>query len=255
LRSFERPTSGSSFLFASCSQIINNSVSDLQKSTILAAKTAYETGWRKVCSDLLRNKPAGLASGRMENCPGVSVEVILGWETFAMSQVPVWFERKFDQSFPLQLLPNLCARLRGTPARLEEILRGQSHEILTRKPLGTWSAQENAGHLIDLEPLWLARVNDFAAARSELTATDLQNRKTSEANHNARPLDELLSQFRHHREKLLRRANELDRDIFAETIPHPRLKTPMSLADHLHFVAEHDDHHLARIWELVAATG
>jgi hypothetical protein len=25
----------------------------------------------------------------------------------------------------------------------------------------------------------------------------------------------------------------------------------MQLVDHLYFVAEHDDHHLARIWELV----
>jgi hypothetical protein len=26
----------------------------------------------------------------------------------------------------------------------------------------------------------------------------------------------------------------------------------MRLLDHLYFVAEHDDHHLARIWELIA---
>ena len=35
-----------------------------------------------------------------------------------MSQVPIWFERKFEFSFPVELLPNLCARLRRTPARL-----------------------------------------------------------------------------------------------------------------------------------------
>jgi hypothetical protein len=28
-------------------------------------------------------------------------------------------------------------------------------------------------------------------------------------------------------------------------IPHPHLKTPMRLVDHLYFVAEHDDHRLA----------
>ena len=32
-----------------------------------------------------------------------------------MSQVPVWFERKFEFSFPVELCPNLLARLRGTP--------------------------------------------------------------------------------------------------------------------------------------------
>jgi hypothetical protein len=32
---------------------------------------------------------------------------------------------------------------------------------------------------------------------------------------------------------------------------HPRLKQPMRLVDHLYFVAEHDDYHLARIWEMI----
>ena len=168
-----------------------------------------------------------------------------------MSQVPLWFERKFEFSFPVELHPNLCARLRGTPARLEEALRGRSREILIRKPQEKWSAQEHAGHLLDLEPLWLARVDDYAAGAGQLTVADLQNRKTDEANHNARPLEQILSGFRTARQRLLKRVNELDASLLARAIPHPRLKTPMRLVDHLYFVAEHDDHHLARIWELV----
>ncbi|MGI8961127.1 MAG: hypothetical protein ACR2IV_15440 [Bryobacteraceae bacterium] len=107
-----------------------------------------------------------------------------------MSEVPTWFERKFEPSFPLELLPNLCARLRGTPARLGEALRGRSHPILIGKPQGKWSAQEHAGHLLDLEPLWLSRVGDYVAWSDQLIAADLKNRKTEEANHNARPLEQ-----------------------------------------------------------------
>jgi uncharacterized damage-inducible protein DinB len=168
-----------------------------------------------------------------------------------MSQVPIWFERKFEFSFPVELYPNLLARLRGTPARLEETLRGRSREILIEKPQEKWSAQEHAGHLLDLEPLWLARVGDYAAASEQLTATDLRNRKTDEANHNARPLEQILTEFRAARKRLLKRVDEVDASLFARSIPHPRLKTPMRLVDHLYFVAEHDDHHLARIWELL----
>ena len=167
------------------------------------------------------------------------------------TQIPAWFERKFEFSFPAELYPNLCARLRGTPARLEEVLRGRSHQVLSRKPQDKWSAQEQAGHLLDLEPLWLARVEDYVTGSSELTVADLQNRKTSEANHNARPLEEILSGFRAARARLLERVSELGPSLFSRAIPHPRLRTPMRLADHLYFVAEHDDHHLARIWELV----
>jgi uncharacterized damage-inducible protein DinB len=168
-----------------------------------------------------------------------------------MSQVPVWFERKFEFSFPVELRPNLLARLRGTPARLEEALRGRSREVVTRKAQEKWSAQEHAGHLLDLEPLWLERVNDYVAANDQLATTDLQNRKTDAANYNTHALETILADFRAARARLLNRTSELDASLFARSIPHPRLKTPMRLVDHLYFVAEHDDHHLARIWELI----
>jgi uncharacterized damage-inducible protein DinB len=170
-----------------------------------------------------------------------------------MSRVPNWFERKFEFSFPLEMFPNVCARLRGTPARLEEALRGRGREILATRPQEKWSAQEHAGHLIDLEPLWLARVGDYLSGATELTVADLQNRKTEQANHNARPVEQVLSGFRASREKLLTRVDGLDTALLARAIQHPRLKVPMRLVDHLYFVAEHDDHHLARIWELVMA--
>ncbi len=163
-----------------------------------------------------------------------------------MAEIPRWFERRFDP-FPVELLPNLLARLRGTPARLEEALRSTPHDVLTAKPEARWSAQENAGHLLCLEPLWLARVEDYVIGSAGLTLTDLANRPTDEARYNEHPLEEILAGFRSARVKLLKRVEELDRTHFERPIPHPRLKTPMFLADHLHFVAEHDDHHLAQI--------
>ena len=170
-----------------------------------------------------------------------------------MSQVPIWFERKFEFSFLVELFPNLCARLRGTPARLDETLRDRPHQILASKAHEKWSAQEHAGHLLDLEPLWLARVEDYVAHAGQLTVADLRNRKTDEANHNAQPLEQILAEFRTARGTLLNRVSELDAPLFSRAIHHPRLKIPMRLVDHLYFVAEHDDHHLARIWELLSA--
>jgi uncharacterized damage-inducible protein DinB len=167
-----------------------------------------------------------------------------------MIQVANWFERKFDFSFPAELLPNLCARLRGTPARLEEALRCCPQQVLLAKTDDKWSPQEHAGHLLDLEPLWLARLGDYAAGHDRLTAADLTNRKTHEAKHNEHPLEQILAEFRAARETLLRRIEEFDSAVSAATLPHPRLNTSMRFVDHLYFVAEHDDHHLATIWEL-----
>jgi uncharacterized damage-inducible protein DinB len=168
-----------------------------------------------------------------------------------MSQVPNWFGRKFEFSFPAELFPNLCVRLRGMPARLEEIARAHPPERLVQKPEEKWSAQEHAGHLLDLEPLWMARVEDYLKAAAELTTTDLSNRKTHEAGHNERRIEEILAEFRKARLWLVDRVGGIEPALFARSIPHPRLKQPMRLVDHLYFVAEHDDHHLARIWELV----
>lgn len=133
------------------------------------------------------------------------------------------------------------------------MVRGVSREVLIAKPDGKWSAQEHAGHLLDLEPLWMARVEDFLAGGDTLTVADLTNRKTHEANHNARPLTEILADFRAARLRLLDRVGKLPPGLFARSMMHPRLKQPMRLVDHLYFVAEHDDHHLARIWEIINA--
>src|SRR5262249_20647673 len=144
-----------------------------------------------------------------------------------MTDVPVWFERKFDFTFPVELHPNIRARLRGTPARLEELLQSRPAKILTNKPRANenekekWSPQEHAGHLLDLAPLWLARVEDYVNSAAQLSATDLQNRKTDEANYNSRRVEKILADFRREREKLLRRVSELGNALFSRTIPHP----------------------------------
>jgi hypothetical protein len=173
----------------------------------------------------------------------------------AMNRPPIWFERKFDLDFPLDQHPNLCARLRGTPARLEEIVRGVKREVLRERPSENekWSAQEHAGHLADLEALWMARVDDYTNGESQLTVADLTNRKTFAAQHNQRPITEILVEFRSARSQLLNKIENIDRGMFARTALHPRMKIPMRLVDHLYFVAEHDDHHLAYIWESINA--
>ena len=169
------------------------------------------------------------------------------------SKVPAWFERKFAFTFPVEQYPNLLVRLRGTPARLEEMLRSvmTNADALVGAPPKKWSVQEHAGHLLDLEPLWMARVDDFLTGRDTLAAADPGNRKTHEANHNARALPEILTGFRTVRLRWVAQLGTCEPDVFARTSLHPRLKQPMRLVDHLYFVTEHDDHHLATIWELI----
>src|SRR5262245_32007095 len=99
-----------------------------------------------------------------------------------------WFDRRFQLGLPLEAFPEILERLRGTPARLEERTRSIPPRRLVQRFSGTWSIQENVGHLLDLELLWAGRLHDFLQDATHLRSTDLSNRKTWEANHNDQPL-------------------------------------------------------------------
>ena len=162
-----------------------------------------------------------------------------------------WFDRAFDLGLPSDAFPAVVERLRGTPARLEDRIWSLPPDILTQRPQDTWSIQENAGHLLDLEPLWLGRLDDALSGAEVLRPADLTNRGTDEANHNARPIDEVLAAFRRERSRLVSRLDALDDAQILASALHPRLRQPMSVVDLFFFVAEHDDHHLVRITEIV----
>jgi uncharacterized damage-inducible protein DinB len=159
----------------------------------------------------------------------------------------VWFDRKFTLGLPPEALADLVERLRGTAARLEERTLALSQEIRTERRGDRWSIQENVGHLLDLESLWAARLDELLAGAHVLRPADLENRKTHEAGHNSRPIAELLREFPEARAALVRRIEALSDSDLARTAFHPRLQQPMGIVDLVFFVAEHDDHHLARI--------
>ena len=167
-----------------------------------------------------------------------------------MTELPRWFDRTFSFPDGIEIHPSVRSRLRGAPARLEEATRGLDPGVLTRRFDGAWSIQENAGHLLDLEPLWAGRLDEFLAGADTLRAADLANRRTEEARHNEAELGDILDAFRSARLAFVARLDALAPDDFGRTALHPRLKQPLRLLDHMVFVAEHDDHHLARIWEL-----
>lgn len=165
----------------------------------------------------------------------------------------LWFERKFTLDLPLSMYPNVLERVRGTPARLEDRLLRLPREVLTRRDGVNWSMQEQAGHLLDLGTLDLGRLDDYAAGLERLRPADLGNRKTHEANHNADSIEHILATFRAERGEFVRRLDGFDLQYAARTALHPRLNLPMRVIDLAYFIAEHDDHHLARITDLLRA--
>jgi uncharacterized damage-inducible protein DinB len=167
-----------------------------------------------------------------------------------MKQVK-WFARDFNFTSHQNIFPSIIERLAGTPARLEEKLNAIAANLLTMRIDETWTIKENIGHLIDLEPLWQGRLDDILSGKTELRHTDLENTKTRLANHDITLTEELLKNFRKIRSQTIPELEKLSEEQIFKSSLHPRLKTPMRTMDLFLFVADHDDHHLARISEIV----
>lgn len=166
-----------------------------------------------------------------------------------------WAERKFEFDFPVALAAELLERLRGTPARLADRVRSLPAEILRLRDGDKWSIQEHAGHLTDVEQLFLGRLDDYDADLIELRPADMTGRRTFDADHNRKDINEVLAGFATERGKLVERLGMLDEVGFARTAHHPRLKTPMRVCDMMMFEATHDDYHMVKITELMRRLG
>lgn len=161
-----------------------------------------------------------------------------------------WFQRSFHFDFPPGLFPVIFSRLEGSLFRLNALLQNADDEQCSHNENG-WSVKEHLGHLYDLEDLWWKRLNDFIEHEPILTAADLNNTKTKEARHHEKSLEQLMQAFATERQKILEAIYGFDQEMLSRISVHPRLNQPMRLIDSLFFVAEHDDHHIAAISNLL----
>lgn len=169
-----------------------------------------------------------------------------------IAQTP-WFERSFHFDFPVSDFTVIFSRLEGSLFRLQCILVNADDEACSHSKDG-WSVKEHLGHLFDLEELWWKRLQDFLDHRALLTVADLANTKTKEAGHNEKTLEGLMQAFVIERQRMLETVYDFDKGTLGLMSVHPRLQQPMRLIDSLYFVAEHDDHHIAKISGLLRKT-
>jgi hypothetical protein len=162
-----------------------------------------------------------------------------------------WVDRKFNFDFPVGLFPTVLERLRGTTARLKEMTAGLSEKDAEIKTGDKWSIKEQIGHLGDLESLHEGRIDDFIAHNEVLRAWDTTNSQTNNANHNTSTIKALIDNFSTKRNLLVSRLETLTDEIHEVKALHPRLKILMRPIDMAYFTAEHDDHHLTSIRELM----
>jgi len=162
-----------------------------------------------------------------------------------------WADRKFDFGFRKEYLPFLVERIKATAPRIEELVKGKSEKELAEQKDGEWSVKEHIGHLIDLEELHEARIDQFEEGLTELRAADMSNKKTYEAKHNQKSISELLFEFRKTRAAFIKRFENFDESKLERKAMHPRLQKQITIVDLAYFVGEHDNQHLTIMVELI----
>lgn len=167
-----------------------------------------------------------------------------------MQRLP-WTARTFQFDIPEGWIYNILERLEGTGPRLKFLLRNVTEALASQRMDGKWSLKEHIGHLIDLEELHEGRIDDFLEGKKILRAADMQNIKTQQANHNSKTLPELLDAFDKSRKSLMDRFRNMDDGSMSFKSMHPRLQVLIKPVDMAYFVAEHDDHHLASMREIL----
>jgi hypothetical protein len=158
-----------------------------------------------------------------------------------------WFERRFTFGLPGGMLPFYIERLEGSLARIEKKVAGISDEILSIKLDGKWSVKQNIGHLGEVDEIALKRIDEMKQGAPVMSPAVFEPRQ----DYNARSISEVIGYFRKNRLANLSKYAGLSETDLGKTSLHPRLKVPMTPVDLAWFDAEHDDHHLVRITEIL----
>jgi uncharacterized damage-inducible protein DinB len=167
-----------------------------------------------------------------------------------MSHKENWLEKQFDFDFPASKYVEFLHFLRETPAKIEALVKNLPKEVLIRRDEGSWSIQENVGHFLTADSLFLGRLDDYENDAPVLQPARFEDNPTDKADFNEKDVPWILGEFRTQRETYMGRLDALNSGDFEKAILHPRLNKLMRLCDMLLFHAEHDQHHLTRIAEL-----
>lgn len=158
-----------------------------------------------------------------------------------------WFERSFTFGLPPAMLPFYLERLEGATYRIEAKVRGVSDKVLSEKYNGKWSIKQNIGHLAEVDLVSNKRIDEMKSGAATLSPAVFEPK-----DYNPWPVEKVVAFFREARlSNLDKYKNIREADLLKGSI-HPRLKLKMTPIDLAFFDAEHDDHHILKISDIIA---
>lgn len=157
-----------------------------------------------------------------------------------------WFERNLRFGYSAEMLPFFLERLSGTIVRLEAKVKGVSNEVLSVKFEGKWSIKQNIGHLAEVDSIANKRIDEMTRGIELMSPAVFEPQ-----DYNPWSIEKVLELFKTNRSLNLKKYQSLSELDLKKSSLHPRLKVQMTPVDLAWFDAEHDDHHLVKINEIL----
>lgn len=158
-----------------------------------------------------------------------------------------WFDREFKFGQSPGMLPFFVERLTYTSLRLEEKIKGVSDLKLSEKIGGKWSVKQNIGHLAEVDEIALKRIDEMLSGKPVLSPAVFEPKQ----DYNNMQVGAVINFFKKNRDANLKVYKSLSDADLAKSSLHPRLKVTMNPVDLAMFDAEHDDHHLVTINQIL----
>jgi hypothetical protein len=158
-----------------------------------------------------------------------------------MQEIP-WFERELIFGKNPEMLPYFLERLEGTIIRIEAKVKGIEDKILSEKHNGKWSIKQNIGHLAEVDQIANKRIDEMVSGVAVMSPAVFEPQ-----DYNPWPIEKVISFFSETRKSNLKKYASLNQNQLIKSSLHPRLKVQMTPVDLAWFDAEHDDHHLVKI--------
>jgi len=157
-----------------------------------------------------------------------------------------WFERNLKFGYPVEMLPFFVERLEGTIIRVEQKVKAIDDRILSHKLNGKWSVKDNIGHLAEVDEIANRRIDEMTAGIPIMSPAVFETKDYS-----TRPINEVLEFFKRTRLNNIKKYKAIKEADLLKSSQHPRLRVMMTPVDLAWFDAEHDDHHLVKVNEIL----
>ncbi|SRR5258706_10578811 len=159
-----------------------------------------------------------------------------------------WFERNLKFGHPPEMLPFFLERLEGTIIRIDQKVKELDDKTLSEKINGKWSVKETIGHLVEVDQVANKRIDEMIAGVEVMSPAVFEPQ-----DYNPWPIEKVLDFFKKTRLSNLKKYRTISEEHLKKSSLHPRLKVQMTPVDLAWFDAEHDDHHLVKINEIIQA--